>query len=80
VAACRQLSARPATWDWRLHALGYDRTSAWQSDVTLDERADRVDELQKQIWRLEWALGVFRKQLAELPGEPVNPRVLRLVK
>jgi hypothetical protein len=48
--------------------------------VTLDEWADRVDELQKQIWRLEWVLGVFRKQLAELKGEPVNPRRLRLVK
>jgi hypothetical protein len=22
----------PAIWDWRLHALGYDRTSAWQPD------------------------------------------------
>jgi hypothetical protein len=48
--------------------------------VTLDERADRVDELQKQIWWLEWAFGVFRKQRAELQGEPVNPRRLRLVK
>jgi hypothetical protein len=27
---------------------------------------DRIDELQKQIWRLEWALGQFRQQLAEL--------------
>jgi hypothetical protein len=36
--------------------------------------------LQRQIWRLEWALGVFRKQLAELQGEPVNRRRLRLVK
>jgi hypothetical protein len=48
--------------------------------VTPDERADRIDELQKQIWRLEWALGVFRRELAELQGEPVNPRKLRLVK
>jgi hypothetical protein len=48
--------------------------------VTLEERADRIDELQKQIWRLEWALGVFRKQLDELQGEPVNPQRLRLVK
>jgi hypothetical protein len=22
----------PAIWDWRPHALGYDRTSAWQPD------------------------------------------------
>jgi hypothetical protein len=29
----------PATWDWRLHALGYDRTSAWQPDE-LGFRAD----------------------------------------
>jgi hypothetical protein len=48
--------------------------------VTPDERADRIDELQKQIWRLEWALGVFRRELAEVQGEPVNPRKLRLVK
>jgi hypothetical protein len=20
----------PATWDWRLHALGYERTSRWE--------------------------------------------------
>jgi hypothetical protein len=29
----------PATWDWRLHALGYDRTSAWPPDE-LGFRAD----------------------------------------
>jgi hypothetical protein len=22
----------PATWDWRLHRLGYDRTGPWQPD------------------------------------------------
>jgi hypothetical protein len=48
--------------------------------VTLEERADRIDELQKQIFRLVWALGVFRQQPAELQGKPVNPRRLRLVK
>jgi hypothetical protein len=48
--------------------------------VTLEERADRIDELQRQISRLEWTLGVFRRELAELQGEPVNPRRLRLVK
>jgi hypothetical protein len=34
--------------------------------MTLEERADRIDELQRLIWRLEWALRELRRELAEM--------------
>jgi hypothetical protein len=34
--------------------------------MTLEERADRIDELQRLIWRLEWALPELRRELAEM--------------
>jgi hypothetical protein len=34
--------------------------------VTLEERADRIDELQRLIWRLEWVLRELRRELAEM--------------